>query len=268
MQDNDDYGARDRLSRGGIGAPCWLNHGVIGEIGWPRVETSFRFGEYEIVAKPPTADHEASLHIDLGRYGIDGAKAMSVLSQVLSLATWVDDAYSVLLPGWSGNPVPVPVPRHSKSWPSSILNTWPNARAPLTGPDARHAVAIYREAFNVECHWSIPYAALGYFKLLEIRYQGHSREQWLETTITSLQRSRDEVVQALERGVGTASTVIARFLLDEGRHAVAHANRNPTIDPDDTSQVRRLSLALPLFRTLARTFIRDELGVSEDRWAQ
>ena len=246
--------------------PSWLNHGVVGAIEWPRVEVSFKFGEYEILAKPPTKDQEASLHMELIRNKIDYLTGMSVLSRVLSLATWVDDAYSILLDGWSGNPVPVAVPRTSNSFPSSILDAWTNARQPLVDLDARRAIAIYREATVAEQYHSIPHAALGYFKILEIRYQGKPREQWLETEIVRLRQSGSDDVNEVARIAGGTPKQIAKFLYDQGRNAVAHTNLVPTIDPDDIAQVRHLSTVLPLLHTIARTFIRKELGVSEGRW--
>jgi hypothetical protein len=244
---------------------CWLNHGVVGEIAWPRTETSFHFGDNEIVAKPPTAQHEASLHIDLVRYGIDGPQAMSLLSQVLSLASWVDDTYSILLPGWSGSPVPIAVPRSSNCWPSSILDAWPNSRGPISDADARCAIAIYREALNAERYHSIPYAALGYYKLLEIRYG--RKKPWLQTLIAGLAEDGDETLLSVQREFAKPASDIPVLLRDDIRHAVAHAAADPRVNPDDVGKLRRLSLVLPLLRTIARTFIRDKLGVSEDRWA-
>ena len=85
---------------------CWLNDGVAREIAWPRAESSFRFGKFQILARPLTQEHEASLHIELNQHRMDNVGAISVLNQILSLATWVDDAWSILLSGWSRNPIP------------------------------------------------------------------------------------------------------------------------------------------------------------------
>src|SRR4051812_18589970 len=99
--------------------PFWLNHGISGEITWPSCEVEFLFGKHRIVALPTTLKSHASLHIDLEVHSINHVTGMSVLSQILSLASWIEDAPAKLLPGWAGNPAPVPVPRHPASSPSS-----------------------------------------------------------------------------------------------------------------------------------------------------
>ena len=68
-------------------------------------------GAWEIIAFPPSQDHDTSLHIDLTRTRLSIVEAGSVLNQLLSIAAWLDDNFAVLLPGWEGNPVPCRPPR-------------------------------------------------------------------------------------------------------------------------------------------------------------
>src|SRR5208283_2266148 len=125
-------------------APNFINVPVDAQIEWPREEAEITFGRWEIISFPPSRDHEASLHLDLTRARLSDAEAISVFNQLLSIASWLDNTFAVLLPGWSGNPVPCRPPRQTRRWPSGILDTWCNSWQPLNDEKARRALAIYR----------------------------------------------------------------------------------------------------------------------------
>ena len=55
----------------------------------------------------------------------------------------------------------------------------------------------------------------------------------------------------------------ADYLYKSCRCAVAHAYSDPTIDPDNVAQLRRLSSDLPLIRFAAQLIIKDEMGIPE-----
>jgi hypothetical protein len=195
---------------------------------------------------------------------------MSVLSQVLSIATWLDDAYAVLLDGWAGNPVPVRPPRHSTSFPSSILDVWCNAWGPIHDDNARRAVAIYREAINMMNFHSSPYAVLGFYKIIETTFDGKKRKVFLESEISNIVSREGFEVEAL-RVIGFSEPSperIADFLYKDGRQAVAHVAKDPRINPDDVGNVREMSVAALFLHQIARQYIKTELGLSTDRWQQ
>ena len=62
----------------------FLNHGVDGAIDWPNITVTFMFGDYEIVAFPPSRQNDASIHIDLSKHKLSPVEGMSVLSQYLA----------------------------------------------------------------------------------------------------------------------------------------------------------------------------------------
>jgi hypothetical protein len=157
----------------------FLNHGVDGDIEWPAKETIFMFGGYEIIAFSPSQENDASLHIDLAKHKVSVVEGASILSQVLSIETWLDDAYSVLLDGWAGNPVPVRPSRQSASFPTSILDCWCNSWGPVHDDNARRSLAIYREATNMMHFFSQPSAVLGFYKIVETTFDGKQRQEFL-----------------------------------------------------------------------------------------
>lgn len=259
------------MKRGQYGmAACFLNHGVDGEIEWPRTNTTFLFGEYEVVAFPPSRENDASLHIDLSKHKLTKIDGMSLFSQLLSIEAWLDDTHAVLLDGWAGNPVPVRPGRQSSSFPSSILDVWCNSWGPVQNDDTRRALAIYREAINMMHFRSMPYAVLGFYKTTETTVDGYRRTDFLEQEIYNIIAKGGTGLDAL-RFIGfqdPSPEMVADFLYTDGRQAVAHAKKDPRINPDDVGQVRNMSVAALLLRQIARQYISTELGVSTSRWQQ
>jgi hypothetical protein len=249
----------------------FLNYGVDAQIEWPRKEIAIKFGHAEIIAFPPDQDHDASLHINLTSAGLNDQQGASLLSQLLTIAVWLDDQAAALTDGWSGNPVPVRPRRQTHRWPSSILDTWCNAWQPIERAKVRRALAIYREARNMEHFHSLPYAVLGYYKVIETTLDGLERGRLLNREAARL--LDDEYLDSYKlRLIGFDAKPdpeqLADFLRVEGRLAVAHASKEPTVDPDDFEQQRKMSVAATILRDVARRYIRSELGVSENRWDQ
>ena len=249
----------------------WCQFGVAGEISWPRKQTVVKFGKWEILAFPSTKDHEPSLQIDIVQNKTDEIGARSICSQLISICSWCDDAPVRLLGGSCGSSKAFPLPRDRRSdHLTSILDDWPYIRTPLADPDQRLAVALYREAVWQNIHASIPYAALGFFKILEIRQGGSGRRQWLDRHLAQgiNQGKFDRFhVEYFLKAAQRENSSPAKYLYENCRLAVAHATTSRVINPDDFQQVRDLSVCTPILRQLARRYIRDNLGVVENRWA-
>ena len=57
---------------------------------------------------------------------------------------------------------------------------------------------------------------------------------------------------------------LASFLQKEGRHAVAHANRDPTINPDYIGDQRQMSVVASILRAAARSCIKSQFRIGEN----
>src|SRR3546814_12520782 len=66
-----------------------------------------------------TKDHVQSIHIDLHANRLSMEEARTVINRFLSLMTWCDDQYAIAQDGWSGNPVPVAVPKRTLAFPTT-----------------------------------------------------------------------------------------------------------------------------------------------------
>jgi hypothetical protein len=133
-------------------------------------------------------------------------------------------------------------------------------------------LAIYREALNMRHFHSLPYAVLGFYKIFESAYPGAAvRSKKLEEEVAKqLKNNRINMIELREIGFDRKSLPadIAEFLRKSGRNAVAHANKIPTINPDETGDQRKMSVAAAILQTAARSCIRTEFGIGTNRWDQ
>jgi hypothetical protein len=110
--EDEETRKEERIKRLGIlRNSTFLNLAVDNQVTWPPVETVVNFEGYRLILMPPTREHTTSIDVDLAGQRITSEKAVSLINRFLSLMTWCDDNYAILQEGWSGNPIPVPVPK-------------------------------------------------------------------------------------------------------------------------------------------------------------
>jgi hypothetical protein len=263
-QDEDEETRREaRAKRLGIlPNSTFLNLAVDNQVTWPPEETVVTFEDYRLILMPPTRDHTTSIHIDLVGQRITSEKAVSLINRFLSLMTWCDDNFAILQEGWSGNPIPVAVPKQNLGLITAY--NWIFDRKIPASADARKALALYREGRNAEQNYLISYAVLSYYKIVELKHRGKSEARtWFGQNYEALKGTQaltDEIAR-FESARGTERP--GDYLYRACRVAVAHANKPYSSDPDDIGELRRLHVAAHILRALARRFIREELRVSE-----
>jgi hypothetical protein len=240
----------------------WLNVGVKGSAVWPTAETTVEFGGHKLVLKPATRETEQSVHINLR--SISDVEALTLINRFLSVLSWCDDQPMENRYGWSGNPVPVAVPRESRAVGSSIA--FPFYRRLEPDEKARLALALFREARTVN---SRPFEFLSYFKILNIFWKdrlvtinGQRQNPMIEGIRATLPKLKDELAVIRLRALGTTEPDVPKYLYESGRCAIAHAYADPIVDPDDVSDLRRLSQDLYIVKEIAEHLIEAELKVS------
>ncbi|MBA3677777.1 MAG: hypothetical protein H0W74_10320 [Sphingosinicella sp.] len=250
---------RERL--GATSSSHFLNIGVDNQVTWPREVMLIKFDRYKLVLMPKTREHVQSIHIDLHANKVSMEEARTVINRFLSLMTWCDDQYAIAQDGWSGNPVPVAVPKRNLAFTTTYY--WVFNRSIPTSEEVLRALALYREARNAEQNFMIGYAVLSYFKVLEVRYpEGKDIRPWIARTFPLMQGDHDAGrVDAVLEACG--SEAIEDYLWKACRVAVAHVREKHPSDPDSALELRRLHHAAGVMRWLARYLIREELGVSE-----
>lgn len=241
----------------------FLNIGVDTQVTWPRQEMLVEFDRYRLILMPKTRENTQSVHIDLCGNKVNPEQALTIINRFLSILAWCDDQFAVAQDGWSGNPVPVPVSKRDLAF--STADQWPFHRRIPDSDDVRRALALYREGLNAEVASLGSYAVLSYFKVIEIRYPDAKKvKQWIGNNFAEVasEATSDSRFKHFTEGLGGKSP--AEYINDACRVAVAHASEKHPSDADDAFETTRLYSAAHVLRLLARHFIAEELGVSDE----
>lgn len=244
----------------------FLNIGVENQVTWPKEETLARFDRYQLVLMPKTADHVQSIHIDLAENRLDNRSARTVINRFLSVMSWCDDNFAIAGDGWSGNPVPVAVPKPNLAFTTAF--PWVFDRKIPREQEAQRAVALYREAVNAEFGGLVSYAVLNFYKIVELRHHGKETvRKWFRDNLAVLERdetAKDDLKRFYEI-CGQEQPHL--YIHNSCRIAVSHANKHSKSDPDDAHEIVRLHIAANVMRRLARRFIEVEFKVSDSAFS-
>ena len=133
----------------------FLNIGVDTQVTWPKQEMVVQFDRHQLVLMPKTKESA------IGSYGswtnrLTDHEALTVVNRFLSIMTWRDDQFAVAQDGWSGNPVPVAVPRRDLAF--TTAPQWVFIGKIPANDDVTRALAVYREARNAQQNYMVSYA--------------------------------------------------------------------------------------------------------------
>jgi len=240
----------------------FLNVGVDTQVSWPKQEMLVRFGRCQLVLMPKTKDHTQSVHVDLRANRLTDREALTIVNRFLSILTWCGDQFAVMQGGWSGNPVPVAVPRRNLAFATST--GWLFDRQIPSSDETRRALALYREGRNAEETALVSYAVLSYFKIIEIRYpDGPRAKRWIAKRLAVLGASPHDDPRLMQFFKDCGSEAPQDYIYTACRVAVAHASVKRPSDADDMAEIARLHSASDVLRLLARLMVSEELGVSQ-----
>jgi len=236
------------------------------QVTWPKQDTLVRFDRYQLVLMPRTKDHSQSVHVDLRTNGLIDREALTIVNRFLSVLTWCDDQFGIVQGGWSGNPVPVAVPRRNLAFATSP--EWLFNRQIPSSDDTRRALALYREGRNAEETALVSYAVLSYFKIIELKYaDGPKAKRWIAKSLPVLGASSHDDPGLMQFFADCGSEAPQDYIYTACRVAVAHASVKRPSDADDVAEIERLHSASYVLRLLARLMISQELGVSEHTYS-
>jgi len=244
----------------------FLNVGVDTQVTWPKQEMLVQFDRYHLVLMPKTKEHTQSIHVDLHANRLTDREALTVINRFLSVLAWCDDQFAVAQGGWSGNPVPVAVPRRNLAF--ATAQDWPFHRRISASDEARRALALYREGRNAEETALVSYAVLSYFKIIEIRHpDGSKAKKWIARNFAVASASADDDPELKQFLAVCGSETPEEYIYTACRLAVAHASIKRPSDADDVEEISRLHSASYVLRLLARLMISQELGVSDQTYS-
>jgi hypothetical protein len=242
----------------------WLNCGVTAQVLWPNERKEVKYGDHTFVLMPETSGNSASIHLEVSR--LPGESGMTLVNRFLSALCWKCDEPAINHYGWSGNPIPVAVPKHQIPFGYSPTDTFPSEIHEITDDKAKLAIALYREARSLD---SVPFQFLSFFKILNIFWKDkyvNGVNQLIDNLRKTLplithQDCQDRIVE-IQKAEGDP----AEYLYKSGRCAIAHAFAKPIVDPDDVSDLHRLSEDLWLMRNLTSFLIEREFKIQQSIW--
>jgi methylamine utilization protein MauJ len=190
--------------------------------------------------------------------GKSRAECDELLMRFVSNLSWVVGDWGIMVDGIGGGTLPRPMGRDKWSGGFSIRDEFDLSYFPEpASEDALLALALMREGRGLN---HAAYAFLSFFRVLEVAFpNGKKQRAWIEANVANLEGHG--VKDALDGLAKKGITEIGAHLFESGRCAIAHASRQPIVDPDKPDDMRRLSSELPIMRALAQKAIEDELGV-------
>lgn len=243
---------------------AWLNCGVTTQVDWPKDQKEVRYGNRTFIFLPKTKDNSASIHIELK--GISHVEGLTLINRFLSALAWKCDEPAINHYGWSGNPKPTPVPKYRIPFGYSPTDTFPDEVHEITDKKTKLAVALYREGRSLN---NVPFQFLSYFKILNIFWKDkykNRKNELVEGLRDSLPNLTEEECVKRVNAIKQKEGDPAEYLYESGRCAVAHANSDPIVDPDDVTDLRRLSEDLWLMQNLTAYLIEREYGIKQSIW--
>lgn len=251
--------ANDEAERQQASPGDWVVATVEPRFGWP---TRPQLVMYEGVGFLLMPQHDATFRnsaiaLEVNRHGFSREAARKVIMRFCSSLSWSENAGLTILAWGAGDrPRPIGMPLHRVTTPFLETRDLPYP----VDEQTRAALALYREGVSLDNPF---YAFLSLYKVISVLWpNGRERGTWVAGALPRLDSEqairRREELAADGRDVGV-------YLRDEGRHAVAHAERQPYANPDNIDDHFRLSQDLPLLRNLAELAVEENTAIRRAR---
>ncbi|MHC8339318.1 methylamine utilization protein MauJ [Pseudomonas sp. HLT2-19-2] len=252
-----DEAEKHQLQRG-----TWVVGGLETRVFWPKRAQLIAFEGLEFLLQPTQKDEQRSslsaIALRISGYGLSVNEGRAAIMRLATAIAW-REGEKVEIVIWGGGGYPHRVGMLRNNGFSNCFST-ENLHSPQSD-EARRAMAYYREGLSLDNPF---YSFLGFYKAFARSLPvGKERGPWIQQTLPKLtERSaisrRDELL--------AQGTDISDYVATQGRHAIAHAERDDIVDPDDPDDHQRIHMDRPLMRHLAEMAMEERLGVPS-RWA-
>lgn len=236
----------------------WVVANVETSIGWPVKVTQVLFRDRAIYLIPYTRDDDRDCTYPAAANQLNGEESFEsgqiLLSHFLSSVSWVERS-GIQVQHWSGGGFPRTMGGCSTT-PTLAEGFYQPYLPDPQDREPRWALAFYREGLSLN---HVAYQCLSFFKVLNIFLRsGKDQISWINARLGDVvdhrAKSRISLLQSQEQDVG-------EYLYGSNRCAVTHAGGEPTADPENPEDLRRLREDLPLAQALAEIGIERHFGV-------
>lgn len=190
------------------------------------------------------------------REGMPLREAQTKVMRFLSAMSWSMASGAVVV-DFTADQIPRPMQRQKRAFGGIITADLDLSYLPQPENDqGRLALALMREGRGLS---HPPYSFLSLYRVLEVAIPGKARAEWMNGAIDRLSgHSAREALQKL-RDSGIES--IPDHIYKARRMAIAHANQQPIVDPDDAGESETIRKELPVIAALAELAIEEFLGI-------
>lgn len=232
----------------------WIIANLETSISWPVAYQRQEYAGRTYFIIPLTTDHCPAVAIRRGDETLQAGR--SSLLRFLSAMSWTQSA-GAIVQSFSGGGLPRPQ-RRGSDWGLSITADLNLTYLPEPDePRSALALALMREGRGLN---HPAYAFLSFYRVLEAAIPaGKQRQTWIDENIDEMMDHGGR--SALERLRASGVEDPGAHLYKSGRMAIAHAQSDPIINPDDASDYDRIAGELPIMRGLAELAIERVLGV-------
>lgn len=241
----------------------WIVASLETEMFWPLKAQAVNYGGKEFLLLPNirsegiTADNPLAVDrlpaiaLRVSVQALSEEQGRVEIMRFASALAWQEGA-KIEIVMWSGGNLPRQTGRAMNLTVREFLDVdW------LQSPEsdaARTALALYREGISLDNPF---YAFLSLYKAFSVAVPSRDRGEWMARKHVLRNDRAKKRLEELERDGHN----VGDYLHTQGRHAVAHADREPFVDPDSTDDNFRLQQDLPLMRNFAELAIEETFGV-------
>lgn len=239
----------------------WVVGVVETRIFWPKKKHTIHYADKDFVLIP-CEHHEGSstptlpgIAIRADSYGLSKEDARREIMRLASAIAWQEGQKLEIVSWMGGN-----LPRSMGIMRNNAVTDYLDGEY-LPAPEndsARAALAFYREGVSLDNPF---YSFLSFYKAFSVAVpDGRNRGEWMTHHRDSLNiKEAKERLAELEANGAEVGT----YIYEQCRHAIAHADKEPFVNPDDTDDHYRLAKDLPLMRNYARLAIEESFGIKD-----
>ncbi|SPA56675.1 conserved protein of unknown function [Cupriavidus taiwanensis] len=199
----------------------------------------------------------ATIAFNAGLYRLNVTQGQARILKLATALAWSDGG-SLEVTSWvsGGNPIGL------GKWRGNVVRDF------IRGDDLPYALseeawvalALFREGVASK---NVFYSFLSLFKVIgSIHRDGRKREDWFRAHLGNLD-SEDAIKRYDE--LHATGIDVAKYLFMEGRNAIAHAEKEVFVNPDEPLDYERISRDLPVVRNLAEIAIEEQFGLLRRR---
>lgn len=235
----------------------WVIAGIEGHVPWPEEAQVLEFEGIDFILRPSDDQSSPTIVLNATAYGLSRQDAQNRILKLATALAWNERA-KIDIHTWMSGGRPFGVGK----WRGKVVQEF-IASDELVSPKDSAAwvtLALYREALSVDNPF---YSFLGFFKTVSSIYKdGRERGAWFREALPLIEekRARQRIETLSAEGID-----VAAYLFSEGRNAIAHAEKEASVSPDNMIDLERITQDLPIIRGLAELAIEQRYSISSSK---